>query len=169
MQNRADTANGDAVANNFWGKDDAGVGPMLDRMHGAKQTCDELRGFYNGELGPPSQVELSNRTDKDDMRTARAAIEDDYARKLASLCRKPLGSQEMGSLKVSLDVMRGEVEAMAKQHANIAAQMKSELEEPLAAFAGGMKERRKIVQNGVEKLLKVKVQQTQQVNKVSGG
>lgn len=45
--------------------------------------------------------------------------------------------------------------------------MKSELEEPLAAFAGGMKERRKIVQNTVEKLLKTKIQQTQQVNKVS--
>lgn len=55
---------------------------------------------------------------------------------------------------------------MAKQHQSIAAQMKSELEEPLAAFAGGMKERRKIVQNTVEKLLKTKIQQTQQVNKV---
>ena len=83
-----------------------------------------------------------------------------------SLCRKSLGSQEMGSLKVSLDVVRGELEGMAKQHQSIAAQMKSELEEPLAAFAGGMKERRKIVQNGVEKLLKVKIQQTQLVNKV---
>lgn len=44
--------------------------------------------------------------------------------------------------------------------------MKSELEEPLIAFAGGMKERRKIVQTGIEKLLKVKMQQTQAVNKV---
>lgn len=34
------------VANNFWGKDDAGVGPMLDRMHNAKTTCDELKTFY---------------------------------------------------------------------------------------------------------------------------
>ena len=62
--------------------------------------------------------------------------------------------------------MRGEVESMGKSHQTIAAQMKSELEEPLAAFAGGMKERRKIVQGGIEKLLKVKVQQTQVVNKV---
>lgn len=54
---------------------------------------------------------------------------------------------------------------MAKAHANIAGQMKSELEEPLAAFAGGMKERRKIVQTGIEKLLKVKTQQTTAVNK----
>jgi len=55
---------------------------------------------------------------------------------------------------------------MGKSHQNIAGQMKTELEEPLAAFAGAMKERRKIVQNGIEKLLKVKVGQTQQVNKV---
>ncbi|KAI0503385.1 hypothetical protein F5B22DRAFT_629220 [Xylaria bambusicola] len=132
-----------SFANNFWGKDDAGVGPLLDRMASAKQTSDELRSFYS----------------------ARASLEDDYARKLMSLSRKPLGSHEMGSLKTSLDTVRGEVESMAKQHANIAAQMKSELEEPLAAFAGGMKERRKIIQNTVEKILKVKIQQTHTVNK----
>jgi hypothetical protein len=55
---------------------------------------------------------------------------------------------------------------MGKSHQNIASQMKTELDEPLAAFAGAMKERRKIVQGGVEKLLKVKTQQTQHVNKV---
>ncbi|KAI0178597.1 hypothetical protein GGR52DRAFT_532762 [Hypoxylon sp. FL1284] len=132
-----------SFANNFWGKDDAGVGPLLDRMASAKQTSDELRSFYS----------------------ARCSIEEEYARKLLSLCRKSLGTHEMGSLKASLDTVRGEVESMGKQHANIAAQMKSELEEPLAAFAGGMKERRKIIQNTVEKLLKVKIQQTNMVNK----
>ncbi|KAE8444227.1 hypothetical protein EG329_000727 [Mollisiaceae sp. DMI_Dod_QoI] len=132
-----------SFANNFWGKDDAGVDPLLQRMHNAKQTCDELKSFY----------------------TARAAIEDEYARKLLSLSRKPLGSQESGTLRASLDVLRGEVETMGKSHQNIAGQMKTELEEPLAAFAGAMKERRKIVQGGIEKLLKVKVQQTQHVNK----
>ncbi|KAJ4413611.1 formin-binding protein [Gnomoniopsis sp. IMI 355080] len=132
-----------SFANNFWGKEDAGVQPLLERMSAAKQTCDELRSFY----------------------AARASIEDEYARKLLSLCRKPLGSQEMGTLKHSLDTVRGEVESMAKQHQNNSAQMKTELEEPLAAFAGGMKERRKIVQNGIEKLHKVKQQQTQAVNK----
>ena len=97
---------------------------------------------------------------------ARASIEDEYARKLLQLCRKPLGSSEAGTLRASLDVMRGEVESMGKSHQAIAAQMKSELEEPLSAFAGGMKERRKIVQSGIEKLYKVKLQQTQAVNKV---
>ncbi|KAL7799202.1 hypothetical protein V8C37DRAFT_366968 [Trichoderma ceciliae] len=132
-----------SFANNFWGKDDAGVGPLLDRMINSKQTCDELKNFYG----------------------ARASIEDEYSRKLLNLSKKTLGSQESGTLRASLDMVRSELEAMAKQHQAIAAQMKTELEEPLAAFAGGIKERRKIVQGTVEKLLKVKVQQTNQVNK----
>ncbi|KAL9004805.1 MAG: hypothetical protein Q9188_002396 [Gyalolechia gomerana] len=132
-----------SFANNFWGKDDAGVQPLLERMQNAKVTSDELKGFYN----------------------TRATIEDEYARKLLALCRKPLGSSEAGTLRASLDVVRGEVESMGKSHQGIAAQMKTELEEPLSAFAGGMKERRKIVQAGIEKLYKVKQQQTQSVNK----
>lgn len=85
-----------------------------------------------------------------------------------SLSKKTIGTHESGTLKASMDTVRTELEAMAKQHQNIAAQMKTELEEPLAAFAGGIKERRKIVQGTVEKLLKIKVQQTNQVNKVRG-
>jgi hypothetical protein len=37
-----------SVANNFWGKEDAGVTPLLSRMTAAKTTCDELRAFYGG-------------------------------------------------------------------------------------------------------------------------
>ncbi len=112
-------------------------------MQSAKVTGDELKSFY----------------------TTRAQIEDEYARKLANLARKPLGSSESGTLRMSLDVVRGEVESMAKQHQVIATQMKSELDEPLAAFTGAMKERRKIVQGGIEKLLKSKNQQTSTVYK----
>lgn len=41
-------ANCQIVANNFWGRDDAGLQPMLDRVHGSKITNDELKVFYNG-------------------------------------------------------------------------------------------------------------------------
>ncbi|KAL4928412.1 formin-binding protein HOF1 [Aspergillus undulatus] len=132
-----------SFANNFWGKDDAGVAPMLERMHASKTSCDELKTFYN----------------------IRAAIEDEYARKLLTLCRKPLGANESGSLRASFDTVRRETEAIAKAHAAIAGQMKRELEEPLMAFAGGNKERRKIIQNGIERIHKTKMQQTQTVNK----
>ncbi|KAL4764323.1 formin-binding protein HOF1 [Aspergillus foveolatus] len=132
-----------SFANNFWGKDDAGVAPMLERMQAAKLSCDELKTWYN----------------------IRAAIEDEYARKLLTLCRKPLGAHETGSLRESFDTVRAETEAIAKAHAAIAGQMKRELEEPLIAFAGGNKERRKIIQNGIERIHKTKMQQTHTVNK----
>ncbi|ETN46201.1 uncharacterized protein HMPREF1541_00385 [Cyphellophora europaea CBS 101466] len=132
-----------SFANNFWGREDAGVDPLLTRMVSGKTTNDEIRSFYS----------------------ARAAIEEDYARKLLQLSRKPLGSVEQGTLRAGLDVARGETEAMGKSHALISQQMRSECEEPLAAFASGMKERRKIVHNGIEKLLKTKQSQTAHVNK----
>ena len=93
-------------------------------------------------------------------------MEEEYSRKLLGLARKPLGSAEGGTLRLSLDVVRTELESIGKAHQNIAQQMRSELDEQLAAFSGGMKERRKIVQTGIEKLLKVKTQQTNMLNKV---
>lgn len=45
------------VANNFWGKEDAGVQPLLERMANAKQTCDELRSFYAG-MTPTTSIPL---------------------------------------------------------------------------------------------------------------
>lgn len=97
--------------------------------------------------------------------TARAQIEEEYAKKILNLARKPLGSTEAGTLKMSLDVVRAELESTGKAHQAIAGQMKQELEEPLAALAGGLKERRKIIQTGIEKLLNTKIKQTNTVNK----
>lgn len=131
-------------------------------MHAAKVTSDELKSFYSGTLDLVvffrGLLIIS---------IARAALEEEYSRKLLNLARKPLGSSEGGTLRMSLDVVRGEVESIGKAHQNIAQQMRSELEEQLAAFSGGMKERRKIVQTGIEKLMKVKTQQTNSLNKVS--
>lgn len=66
---------------------------------------------------------------------------------------------------MSLDVVKAEVEATGRSHQAIAGQMKQELEEPLSAIAGGLKERRKIIQTGIEKLLQTKNKQTNTVNK----
>lgn len=41
-----------SFANNFWGKEDAGVEPLISRMQYAKQTCDELKAFYTGSYCP---------------------------------------------------------------------------------------------------------------------
>lgn len=131
-----------SFSNQFWGLEERGADVLLSRMQDANTTCNELKAFYN----------------------ARRSLEEEYTHKLFNLARKPLGSTEMGTLRASLDVARGETEQMAKQHKLISEQMKQELEEPLSSFAGGMKERRKIVQNGIERLLKTKIAQTKAVN-----
>jgi hypothetical protein len=51
-----------SFANNFWGKDDAGVDPLLSRMHNAKQTCDELKAFYTGVFTHPRSFPPANKT-----------------------------------------------------------------------------------------------------------
>ncbi len=47
------------VANNFWGKEDAGVQPLLERMHNAKVSCDELKAFYNSMKAASFRNELA--------------------------------------------------------------------------------------------------------------
>jgi hypothetical protein len=42
-----------SFANCFWGRDDAGVEPLLNRMSNSKTTCDEVKAFYTGTLCLP--------------------------------------------------------------------------------------------------------------------
>ena len=56
-----------------------------------------------------------------------------------------LGSRECGTLKASLVSVRTELEAMGNAHAEVAANMRRELEEALGNMAASMKEMRKMV------------------------
>lgn len=55
VKHKISLSNSILVANNFWGKDDAGLQPMLDRMHASKVTSDELKAFYGGTPIPTGQ------------------------------------------------------------------------------------------------------------------
>lgn len=84
---------------------------------------------------------------------------------MLALSRKPLGQHEVGTLRSSLDTLRSETEQMGKAHNNTSIQMRTELDEPLIAFAAGMRERRKVVQVTLDKLYKAKVSQQSSVAK----
>lgn len=126
-----------AYSNNFWGKSETGVNVLLSHVNNTKHTAEEIKAFYK----------------------ERAAIEEDYAKRLIALSRKGLGSHEVGTLKAALDTVRVNTETLGKSHANAASQFKKELEEPLAAFAGGMRVKRKAVQAAMDKLNKAKLSQ----------
>jgi hypothetical protein len=51
-----------SFANNFWGKDDAGVEPLIQRMLHAKQTCDELKSFYSGMFTSDGDVSQADQS-----------------------------------------------------------------------------------------------------------
>lgn len=132
-----------SFANNFWGRDDKGVVNVFQRMHDAKQTCEEVSTFFK----------------------ERIAIEEEYAKKLAALSKKGLGSADGGSLKDALDVIRRNTETMSKSHGSAGQQMRKELLEPLEAFSSSLRQRRKTVESTMDKLNKAKVTQNAAVEK----
>ncbi|KAF9363390.1 hypothetical protein BGX34_004265 [Mortierella sp. NVP85] len=109
-------------ANNFWGKDDAGYSALTTRMRHAKVTCQEILSMFQ----------------------ARAALEEEYGKKLLKLSKSPLGKDELGSLRDSLDVVRYEVEATGKSHVELASKMRDQLESALAEFNNSQKDKRKM-------------------------
>jgi hypothetical protein len=121
-------------ANNFWGKEDMGVQNLLQRMHDAKQTCEEVHGFFK----------------------ERIAIEEEYSKRLLALSRKGLGSNELGTLRQALDIIRTNTEAMGRCHGSSAQQIKKELSDPLESFSNSLRLRRKTVEGTVDKLFKAK-------------
>lgn len=62
--------------NSFWSDQGAGYEALMTRLKNGSKTLDDLRLFYN----------------------TRAAIEEDYAKKLAKLSRQYLGRDENGSV-----------------------------------------------------------------------
>lgn len=129
--------------NHFWGKDERGVDVLFGRMNEAKNICEEIRVFYKDW----------------------ATIEEEYARRLRRLVRGTLGSHEIGTMRESFDTLQKETETIAKQHSNVALQIRGELEEPLHAFSSDMRANKKAIQSNLEKLRRIKIAQETQVQK----
>ncbi|KAL1914915.1 uncharacterized protein VTP21DRAFT_7831 [Calcarisporiella thermophila] len=130
-------------AKNFWSKDDSGFEVLMFRMRQAKQTCEEVRQMYMG----------------------RIKIEEDYGRQLLKLAKSPLGRDEIGTLRCSLDTVRDELEAVGRSHLDLASQMRLQLERPLCEFMMIQRDKRKIQQTKVEKTRRHKQLHTSYVNK----
>ncbi|KAF9430240.1 Proline-serine-threonine phosphatase-interacting protein 2 [Podila epigama] len=113
---------------NFWGKDDAGYSALTTRMRHAKTTCQEILGMFQ----------------------ARAALEEEYGKKLLKLSKSPLGKDELGSLRDSLDVVRYEIEATGKSHIELSSKMRDQLENALAEFNNAQKDKRKLAREKYE-------------------
>jgi hypothetical protein len=149
--------------NAFWSVDDSGVDAVLTRLKAGSKALEDLRAFY-----------------KD-----RAAIEEDYAKRLLRLSRQHLGKDETGSMKAALERVRMETANIGDAHEKLAAcvrslslpslvkldgvlprMMKTSLEGKTKEFDAGRDARKRNPQASIEKLLKSKQQQELLVNKV---
>ncbi|KAF8942229.1 Proline-serine-threonine phosphatase-interacting protein 2 [Haplosporangium gracile] len=128
---------------NFWGKDDAGYSALTTRMRHAKATCQEILGMFQ----------------------ARAALEEEYGKKLVKLSKSPLGKDEVGSLRDSLDVVRFEIEATGKSHIELASKMRDQLESALEEFNNSQKDKRKLHQASIDRTFRNKQLYLQQLVK----
>ncbi|KAF8911561.1 SH3 domain-containing protein [Gymnopilus junonius] len=129
--------------NAFWGLGDSGPNLMFARMRGASKTTDELRNFWN----------------------ERCIIEEEYANRLAKLAKSPIGGDEIGELRNSLDTLRIETEKLAENHLELANQIRLDLEGPTAQFHQKQVNHRRNVQAPLERKFKEKQVQESYVKK----
>ncbi|KAF8885969.1 hypothetical protein BD779DRAFT_1646363 [Infundibulicybe gibba] len=134
--------------NAFWGHGDGGVDVLFARMRGAARTMEELKNFWKERRVPQL-----------------AAIEEDYAKRLARLAKTTLGRDEIGELRHSLDTLRTETDKQAGCHLNLAQQIRTELEVPVGLFHQKQLQHKKGYQAAVEKEFKTKQAQEVQVGK----
>ncbi|KAJ7133685.1 hypothetical protein C8R43DRAFT_1022755 [Mycena crocata] len=130
--------------NAFWGLGDGGVDVLFARMRGATRTMDELRNFWK----------------------ERAAIEDEYARRLAKLAKQTLGRDEIGELRNSFDTIRAETERQASFHQTLSQQVRADLEAQTSAFHTKQQHHKRTYQTAIEKQFKAKQQQEAYVTKL---
>ncbi|KAI0629463.1 hypothetical protein C8Q77DRAFT_1180874 [Trametes polyzona] len=124
--------------NAFWGLGDGGVEVLFARMRGAMRTMEELKNFWK----------------------ERAAIEEQYAKRLASLAKLTLGRDEIGELRASLDTLKQETEKQAHSHLLVAQAIRNDLEGSTSTFLNRQQQHKRSVQAPVEKEFKNK--QTQE-------
>ncbi|CAO3663635.1 unnamed protein product [Umbelopsis ramanniana] len=116
-------------ANNFWGRNDAGTEVLRARMLSSKQTNEDLKTFYN----------------------VKAALHEDFGKKLLKHSKMVIGKDETGTLRRLLDGIRDELEAVGQNNITLAQRIRNNLETPLQNFISDQRDQRKLVQVGVDK------------------
>ncbi|EDQ99507.1 uncharacterized protein LACBIDRAFT_316391 [Laccaria bicolor S238N-H82] len=129
--------------NAFWGLGDGGVDVLFARMRGAARTVEELKNFWK----------------------ERAAIEEDYAKRLTKLSKMVLGRDEIGELRNSMNAVKVETERQSGFHLSLAQQIRNDLESPAAAFYTRQLQHKKVAQAAIEKDFKTKQTQETYVTK----
>ncbi|WRT66899.1 uncharacterized protein IL334_003864 [Kwoniella shivajii] len=129
--------------NSFWGQGDKGFEVVMARLRGAGRTVDELKGYWK----------------------ERAAIEEDYAKRLTKLSKHSIGKDEIGDLSDALQHLLNETASQGAYHASLGNEIRQTVEQPTAELAARLSNLKKGLQTSVEKAYKNKGLQEQHVQK----
>jgi hypothetical protein len=132
----------------------------MARLRGAARTTEELRSFWK-ERSVPSQISWLTTL------ISRAAIEEDYAKRLAKLSKTTLGRDEIGDTAASLQNVLLETSQQASYHQSLSTEIKQTVEQPTAEFQTRLTNLKKGLQSSVEKSYRNKGLQEGHVQKVS--
>jgi hypothetical protein len=98
---------------------------------------------------------------------SRAAIEEDYAKRLTKLSKTTLGRDEIGDTAASLQNVLLETAQQATYHQSLSTEIKQTVEQPTAEFQTRLTNLKKGLQSSVEKSYRNKGLQEGHVQKVS--
>ena len=96
----------------------------------------------------------------------RAAIEEDYAKRLNKLSKATLGKDEIGDLASALQHILNETAAQASYHQSLSSELKQTVEQPTAEFGNRLGNLKKGLQGSIEKAYKNKALQEGHLAKV---
>ncbi|KAJ3037393.1 hypothetical protein HK097_003526, partial [Rhizophlyctis rosea] len=131
-------------ATNFWGETDMGLHVLMTRMKVGKHTSEEVQALFK----------------------ERAAIEEDYGKRLKKLAKTFNAKEEIGTLRDSLDAVRAELEKTGQARLDLATEIRAKLEKPLADLIATQSGIRKSHNTTVKDHLKAKSAQIAAVQKI---
>ncbi|KAI8372072.1 hypothetical protein EDC96DRAFT_542477 [Choanephora cucurbitarum] len=119
-------------ANNFWENiDKNGITILMERMRGAKQTCERFKNAYE----------------------ARALLEEEYGKTLLQIAQKQKpSSTENGSSQAAMNTVQKEFMSIAESHIHLANLLRENVSLPLTKLLDRQKSIRKELQTSIQKL-----------------
>ncbi|KAI8972484.1 hypothetical protein BDB01DRAFT_809916 [Pilobolus umbonatus] len=121
-----------SFTDSFWESvDKNGVTTLVERMRGAKYTCEQLKQTYE----------------------ARALVEEQYGKTLHQIAsRQKIANTENGSCRKALNCVKSEFALIADQHLQLASHLRDNIISPLSKLINKQKAVRKQLQLSIQKI-----------------
>ncbi|KAI8831892.1 hypothetical protein BJ741DRAFT_615616 [Chytriomyces cf. hyalinus JEL632] len=118
----------------FWGDQDRGLDVLIARMKNGKHITAEIAQVFK----------------------ERASIEEEFGKRLTKLAKTFTTTEEIGTLRESLDLVKSELETSARAHLDIANEIRLQLEKQTNDFLQQQSAVRKSHHANIERRLKAK-------------